>query len=78
MFILWEHPLIMRTLKVYKGIINKMFINSFINVLGLCGFYNNDKDDDLMLRNGTIFSGEGSNRGEQPKEFNLDWRLTIS
>ncbi|CAD5116485.1 DgyrCDS5365 [Dimorphilus gyrociliatus] len=42
---------------------------------GLCGFYNGDPSDDLKLRNGSDFTGDGTGEGEQPRAFNLDWRV---
>jgi hypothetical protein len=45
------------------------------NTEGLCGFYNGDKADDLMKRDGQLFQGAGSSHGGQPKDFSDNWRV---
>jgi hypothetical protein len=42
---------------------------------GLCGYFDTLPSNDLMLRDGSIYSGTDSGRGHQPAKFNNNWRV---
>ncbi|CAH1784921.1 unnamed protein product, partial [Owenia fusiformis] len=50
----------------------------FDNTEGLCGTFNDNPQDELMMRDGTIYRGPGSDRGGQPKAFSQEWRVPES
>ncbi|CAH1784930.1 unnamed protein product, partial [Owenia fusiformis] len=47
----------------------------FDNTEGLCGTFNDNPQDELMMLDGSIYQGPGSDRGGQPKLFNQEWRV---
>jgi hypothetical protein len=63
--------------------VNGLFLNFWIRPSandrdqssGLCGVYNGNPLDDLTLPDGTIYTGDGSAVGEQPRPFNKAWRV---
>ncbi|CAH1783178.1 unnamed protein product [Owenia fusiformis] len=66
--------------------VNEQLINVWVipspadwkNTMGLCGLYNGNSADDLMLPNGTIYSGEGDQPTEQPMPFLESWRVNAT
>ncbi len=46
-----------------------------IHPAGLCGTYDGNIRNDLTLPDGTVYTGRGSAKKGQPKEFNKAWRL---
>ncbi|XP_064619608.1 von Willebrand factor D and EGF domain-containing protein-like [Lineus longissimus] len=49
--------------------------DDFGQVEGLCGTFDKNVANDLMLRDGTVYTGRGTNRGGQPNDFNTNWRV---
>ena len=45
---------------------------------GLCGLFDGDARNDLILPDGKIYPGPGKYRGEQPRGFNQAWRVQYS
>ena len=45
---------------------------------GLCGFFDGDSSNDLMMSDGSIYAGAGSEERGQPKPFSEDWRLVFT
>ena len=45
---------------------------------GLCGFFDGDSSNDLMMSDGSVYAGAGSEERGQPRPFSEDWRLVFT